>query len=183
MNYNLQPFKKSKGNIKLINILIAGEDHRYLYHPGVDIIAICRAIWKNLCYHSHEGASTIEQQLVRVITGRYERTFIRKIYEIKYAVRLSLRYDKKTIAWNYLLSAYYGTQYNNLESILRKFGYNLNDDIPESICAEIVARLKYPEPRDLSTNRLNIINRRKEYILYLYKKYKVQDIYLFNEQI
>lgn len=53
----------------LQRILISGEDHRYFYHSGFDVIAICRAIWRRVAWGVHEGASTIEQQIVRVLTN------------------------------------------------------------------------------------------------------------------
>ena len=66
----------------LKRLLISGEDHRYFLHPGFDVIAICRAIWRRLAWGVREGASTIEQQTVRVLKGRYERTLRRKVHEI-----------------------------------------------------------------------------------------------------
>jgi membrane carboxypeptidase/penicillin-binding protein PbpC len=59
---------------QMCNFLIVGEDHRFYYHPGVDPLAICRAFWKTAFCGSRQGASTIAMQLVRTITGRYERT-------------------------------------------------------------------------------------------------------------
>src|SRR5262245_21594087 len=53
-------------------LLVSGEDHRHVLHPGVDPIAICRATWRCIYRGKREGASTIEQQVVRVISGRYE---------------------------------------------------------------------------------------------------------------
>ena len=66
----------------LSKLLISGEDHRFFYHLGFDIIAIARAVRNRLLYGRIEGASTIEQQLVRVLTNEYQRTFSRKIKEI-----------------------------------------------------------------------------------------------------
>lgn len=178
-NVKLQPFIETPGRLLLINMLVSGEDHRFKFHPGFDVIAICRASYKNLIYGTHEGASTIEQQLVRVLTNRYERTISRKISEIWNACYLCLKYDKKTIAWNYLIRAYYGTYYTTLSSILSKYNYNIDDDVSIEICAEIIARLKYPEPKILSRERERIITRRVNYILNLYRRYKTQNKYLF----
>ena len=61
----------SDGYKKLVTFLVIGEDHRYYKHPGFDIIGICRAIYKNVFLGKREGASTIEQQLVRVLTEDY----------------------------------------------------------------------------------------------------------------
>ena len=93
---------------KIIKYLIAAEDHRYYFHPGADIIAIFRAIYKNVFFHKHKGASTIEQQLVRVLTNDYERTLKRKLKEIYLASHLRKYADKETIAIAYLDIAYYG---------------------------------------------------------------------------
>lgn len=179
-NVRFQPFVQTQGRLLLINMLISGEDHRFRFHPGFDVFAICRALYKNIIYGTHEGASTIEQQLVRVLTNKYERTFIRKLIEIWSAWLLCLKYDKKTIAWNYLLCAYYGTYYTSLSSILSKYNYTIDDDIPMEVCAEIIARLKYPEPKILSRDRELILKRRVNYILRLYRRYKIQNRYLFQ---
>src|SRR5690348_10551479 len=62
-------------------LLISGEDHRFFGHCGIDPIAVCRAIWRGVVLGHREGASTIEMQLVRVVTGRFERTLTRKLRE------------------------------------------------------------------------------------------------------
>ena len=33
---------------QMCQFLVAGEDHRFHHHPGVDPIALCRAIWKTI---------------------------------------------------------------------------------------------------------------------------------------
>lgn len=155
---------------KIIRYLIVAEDHRYYSHPGADIIAIFRAIYKNLFFHTHEGASTIEQQLVRVLTNDYERTLKRKLKEIYLALHLRDYADKETIAIAYLDIAYYGANYQNLKKILKRFDTLLNIDMSDEVCAEIVARLKYPEPNKLTEKWREQIFRRKEYILLRYAK-------------
>jgi penicillin-binding protein 1A len=73
----------------LVDLLIAAEDHRYGSHPGVDFVAMCRAIWRTMFCGRREGGSTIAMQLVRVLTGRYEKTLSRKVIEILLAVKLT----------------------------------------------------------------------------------------------
>lgn len=153
---------------KLVEFLIQAEDHRYKKHLGFDIVAIFRAVYKNIFKGAKEGASTIEQQLVRVLTSDYERSIRRKCKEIVLATRLKTIASKKEIALVYLNIAYYGTKYQNLDSILRKYGLNKQDTIPDKICAEIVARLKYPEPRSINIKRIKQIEMRTEYILRRY---------------
>lgn len=174
--------KQIPSKLLLINVLIVGEDHRFRFHPGFDVIAIVRAFIKNLFLNTHEGASTIEQQLVRTKSGRYEMTFKRKFWEIVAAFRLFLIRDREQIAWDYLNCAYYGTNYHSLEQIVTRFGYELTDEIPLEICAEIVARLKYPEPRKMTEKRRKQIARRKKHLLKLYSRYK-DTSFLWKEKI
>lgn len=157
---------------RLILFLVQAEDRRFFKHHGFDPLAILRAIIKHTFFSSREGASTIEQQLVRVITGRYEYTIERKIREIILASRLHRIADKKSIAFTYLNIAYYGTKYQNLEAILRRFNMDKNNVIPDEICAEIVARLKYPEPRIMTDKQRERIRRRVRYIIERVERYE-----------
>lgn len=156
---------------KLISFLVIAEDHRYYSHPGFDLIGICRALYKNVFHGCHEGASTIEQQLVRVLIADYRFSFKRKIKEIYLAAKLRHLADKDTLAATYLNVSTYGTNYHRLSSILRRYGINIHQELSDNICAEIVARLKYPEPRAINVQRIRQIEQRKQYILYIYKKY------------
>lgn len=72
---------------KLVRFLIVAEDNRFYNHPGYDVVGICRAIYKDVCKGKREGASTIEQQLVRVLTGDYRFSVRRKIKEIYLAAQ------------------------------------------------------------------------------------------------
>ncbi|MDM1380893.1 MULTISPECIES: biosynthetic peptidoglycan transglycosylase [Myroides] len=153
----------------LIQVLIIGEDRRFYKHKGYDLKAIIRVIYKRIISNKKEGGSTIEQQLVRVLTNDYSPTLKRKIKEIYLATKLSNKLKKKEIALFYLFIAYYGTNYQGLELILKKFNKTLNSVLTLDICAEIIARLKYPEPRTVSENKMKLINKRKLYILNVLK--------------
>ncbi|WP_417068631.1 transglycosylase domain-containing protein [Niveibacterium terrae] len=47
--------------------LIAGEDHRFFEHEGVDWKAVVGAMWHNLWHHNHRGASTLTMQLAGLL--------------------------------------------------------------------------------------------------------------------
>ena len=70
-------------------LLVSGEDHRHGRHAGFNAHAICRAIWYRVAFCRREGASTIEQQIVRVLTHRFEPTVSRKVRELMLATLLS----------------------------------------------------------------------------------------------
>lgn len=156
----------------LIQILISGEDHRFKYHFGFDIIAILRAIKNRLIYGRVEGASTIEQQLVRVLLNRYEKTFSRKICEILLSTTLCELIPRKKIPMVYLAVAYYGANMNGLHQVLAKLSPNKLDIIDENLAAEIVSRIKYPEPKKYNEYRETQIKRRKSHLIKLYHQHK-----------
>jgi membrane peptidoglycan carboxypeptidase len=127
----------------LIHALVAGEDRRFYHHKGFDPQGILRAIWVILYKKKLQGASTIEQQLVRTVTNRRALTFSRKLGEIAAAIWLSANFEKDTLATIYLRHAYYGWRMKDLEQARQRLhltDITLNED---SAC-DIVAYLRYP---------------------------------------
>lgn len=97
-----------------LKMLLNYEDKRFYIHPGIDPIALSRAVWqwaKNGRIIS--GGSTITMQTVRLIKPR-PRTFFYKIEEILLALRLECLYSKNEILTMYLSLAPYG---GNVEGI------------------------------------------------------------------
>jgi penicillin-binding protein 1A len=131
----------------LTQLLIAAEDHRYRSHFGFDPIAIVRAFFRIVAMGRIEGASTIEQQLVRSITGKYKISLLRKIEEIAIAAIISINYGKDDIAYTYLSKAYFGFNFIGYKSVLLNLRSNMSSDECEiTLGAYIVALLKRPKP-------------------------------------
>jgi len=131
-------------DLLLYKSVISAEDHRFNYHYGLDFYSIVRAIVRT-CQGNTEGGSTIEQQFVRTVTLRYERTLLRKISEQLLSVSLSRKYHKKDILKAYISIACYGHDYVGVKGVqlLIKKHSNLS---PMNVAISIAARLKYPEP-------------------------------------
>lgn len=146
------------------SILIIGEDHRYFYHLGVDLIAIVRIIWKRIIYSVKEGGSTIEQQLVRTITNNYKKSISRKFKEIMLACSLHQYISKSDIAGLYLKVAYFGWDIVGLNDACRKLNISKQTKCVEE-GAKLISRLKYPQPRYYSEHKLMKINNRINYIV------------------
>lgn len=105
----------------MLQATIAAEDRRFLQHPGVDPIAIGRALFQSGSRPS--GASTITQQLVRRLylgdpTGP---ALVRKVREALLAVQLEARSSKREILERYLNEAYYGRGAYGIEAASRVF--------------------------------------------------------------
>lgn len=88
---------------------IATEDANFYRHPGVDPIALARAVYYAVREREFvSGASTIPQQLVKLVFLTSERSATRKIKEAILAAEVSRRYSKEQILEIYLNEVYYG---------------------------------------------------------------------------
>jgi len=95
-------------------MLIGFEDRRFRYHPGVDPLALARAVAQSL-YHGRivSGASTLTMQVARLLEPR-PRGLKAKLIEMARAVQLEARYSKDDILAMYLTLAPFG---GNLEGV------------------------------------------------------------------
>jgi penicillin-binding protein 1A len=106
---------------------VAVEDERFWSHPGIDPLAIGRALLANL-RGDREGASTITQQVVKVSVVGRRRTLWRKLAEAITAIRLDRRYSKEAILEAYLNSIYLGHGAYGVEAASRLyFGKGVRD--------------------------------------------------------
>jgi len=88
--------------------LIAVEDKRFFNHPGLDPIAISRAVVQNTSnLRRISGASTISTQVIRLTEPR-ERTLRTKVIEAFRALQMEAAIDKESILEQYLNRTPYG---------------------------------------------------------------------------
>ncbi|MEB3317706.1 MAG: PBP1A family penicillin-binding protein [Cyanobacteriota bacterium] len=89
---------------------IAAEDRRFYSHDGIDPLGIMRAIGRNISQGSvEEGASTITQQLARMVFLSQDRTLIRKLKEAALAGKIERQLSKEQILEQYLNFVYLGS--------------------------------------------------------------------------
>jgi membrane carboxypeptidase/penicillin-binding protein len=149
--------------------LIHAEDKRYYSHYGVDFIAVISALLDLILKDFLRGASTIEQQLVRVITGYTELRLRRKIKEAVFAIYLCSWVPKNDIIGIYLMIGHYGHKMYGIADVCEKLPINLQTaTLFES--ALIIARLKYPEFENAGVNRMKQIYNRALHICVLVRK-------------
>ena len=83
------PFEQISTYFK--DAVIAIEDHRFYLHPGIDPVALSRAVLYNLSSETGaQGGSTLTQQLARTLFLSNTRTYGRKIKEAALAVMLEV---------------------------------------------------------------------------------------------
>ncbi|MCC5661644.1 penicillin-binding protein 1A [Nostoc sp. XA010] len=88
---------------------IASEDRRFKQHNGVDPQGIARAGLNNVRSQGVvEGASTITQQLARILFLKQEQTIWRKLKEVRLAQKMENELTKDQILERYLNLVYLG---------------------------------------------------------------------------
>ena len=90
--------------------IISTEDKNFYNHDGYDILGIARSIIVNIVNKkTSQGASTITQQLARILFLSNEKTITRKIKEIQIAARIEKSISKDKILEMYLNNVYLGS--------------------------------------------------------------------------
>ena len=94
----------------MIDAVLAAEDARFFEHPGFDVRAIARAALVNLTKgEAVQGGSTITQQYVKnTFFRKPAKTLERKAKELRLAIEVEKRYDKREILELYLNTVYFG---------------------------------------------------------------------------
>ena len=83
---------------ELVQALIATEDKNFYKHPGYDIVGLIRSMVANvLAGRVVQGASTLTQQLSRILFLSNEKTFTRKIKELQVAAQIEKTISKDKI--------------------------------------------------------------------------------------
>ena len=112
------------------NAVVAIEDHRFYNHNGIDIISMVRSTYFNLKIKSlYYGASTITQQVGRLLYFTQEKSPIRKVAEIFVAFDLEKNYSKDEILELYLNLMYFGNGYYGIHDA----SYGFFDKSPKDL--------------------------------------------------
>ncbi|HQI12157.1 MAG TPA: transglycosylase domain-containing protein, partial [Bacteroidales bacterium] len=94
---------------KYITCLINYEDRWFRWHPGVNPVAVVKALSSNIrAGKTVRGGSTITMQVARMARGNPERTYGGKLIEMFSAVKLEFFRSKKTILKLYASNAPFG---------------------------------------------------------------------------
>lgn len=164
-------------NIEIMVLLL--EDRRFFEHIGFDWRSILREAAQAVRGRRHGGASTIDMQLFRTASNRYERTIRRKVREILGVLVMQRKFSKIEILRTYLRVAYFGTGLKGVNdavaAMFPELGY-LPWEEPTELSLEqaaiIASLLVYPKPRVVNANWSTKIRRRADYGIMLYRREK-----------
>ncbi len=139
------PVKLSKLPEHVASAVIATEDRRYNYHPGLDPIGLTRALYKNWrAGYVREGGSTIPQQLAKNVFLTADKTLKRKCQEMMLALWIERSFSKEEILEKYLNRVYFGGGNWGLEAASQYYFDKSASDMNLPETAMIVGLLKAP---------------------------------------
>lgn len=118
-----------------INAVISVEDKRFYSHPGIDVIAIGRAVVNDIKAGAFiEGGSTITQQLAKNLYFSQEKELTRKAAEVFMAFHIENTYDKEDILEIYLNTIYFGDGYYCVKDASQGYFGKTPSDMSEYEC-------------------------------------------------
>src|SRR3989344_6282798 len=125
-----EPIALNKLPNHVIEAFLSAEDWQFFSHSGISYKGIVRSLLVNL-YHGRkvQGASTITQQLVKLIFFDIQKTFTRKIKEQLYALVIEQQFTKHQILEIYLNHLYFGCGIYGIEAAAQRFWHSSAADI------------------------------------------------------
>jgi len=120
----------------LRNAFVESEDRRFWQHHGIDWRARVAALWTNLrAGHALRGASTISEQVVRILHPRPRTVWSRWVEGFE-AMRLEARFNKADILEFYLNQVPYGANRRGVAPAAQYyFGRSLDTLSPDEMLA------------------------------------------------
>ena len=156
----------------LQNAVIAIEDKNFRTEPGINlkgtIGAALNAFTGNRIWGTNRGASTLEQQLIKNLTGDNEQDNMRKVREIFRALGLDNKYSKETILEAYLNTISLTGIIHGMEAgSIEYFGKHV-EDLTLAECATLASITKNPTKYNPATNPEELIKRRNHVLYEMY---------------
>lgn len=150
---------------KFKTCLISFEDKRFHYHPGIDPIALSRAVLSNLqAGKVVSGGSTLTMQLARIIRKNQPRTFWQKGIEMMWALYLESTHSKDEILKFYASHAPFGGNVVGLEAAAWRYFGRSADLLSWAECATLAVLPNSPALIHPGRNR-NLLKAKRDRLL------------------
>lgn len=153
-----------------IHALIATEDKNFYKHEGYDLTGLVRSTIQNIIAgRVVQGASTITQQLARILFLSNERTFDRKIRELVVAARIEKSISKDKILEMYVNNVYLGSGAYGVEAAAQTY---FNKHLSQLSLPELALIAGLPQAPSVYSpfNNMDLaIQRRNQVLTRMYK--------------
>lgn len=129
----------------VIHAFVSAEDKDFFTHNGISALSMARAYVVNLLNGKIlQGASTITQQLVRLMFLTNERNYTRKIKEVVLSLALETKVSKEQIMELYLNAIYLGAQSYGVQAAATTYFHKSIADITPGEAAMLAGLTKAP---------------------------------------
>ena len=163
---------------KFTKALIATEDKNFYKHHGYDLSGLVRSTIQNvMARRVVQGASTLTQQLARVLFLNNERTFDRKLKELFIAARIEKTISKDQILEMYMNNVYLGAGAYGVEGAAQIY---FNKHLKDCSLAELALIAGLPQAPSVYNpfNNPDLAKKRRNQVLT--RMYKMR--YITNEE-
>ncbi|WP_232549090.1 transglycosylase domain-containing protein [Propioniciclava soli] len=152
---------------------ISIEDQRFYEHGALDLRGTLRALVRTTSGNT-QGGSTLTQQYVKLalidkavadndedaLSAARDRTFARKVLELRYAIALEQKLSKDEILERYLNLSYYGAGAYGVEAAARRYFGTTAKDLTLSQSAMLAGLVRNPATTDPISNEKIALERR-----------------------
>ena len=129
----------------MVNALLAAEDAKFYDHWGISSYDLARAIYKNITEgFGSQGASTITQQLSRMLFFNRKVSLMRKFKEALTAIKIERTYSKNEIIEMYLNKYWFGRHSYGIEAASRAYFSKDAEDLQIEEAALLTTILNNP---------------------------------------
>lgn len=157
--------------------IVAFEDERFYHHPGVDVVAIGRAMRQNLTSGEIvSGASTLSMQVIRLSRNNPSRSYWEKITEMLRATRLEAEFSKDEILQLYAAHAPFGGNVVGLEAASWRYFNRPSYQLSWSEMASLAVLPNAPSVIRPGRNRISYLNKRNRLLTALLESGDIDSI-------
>lgn len=159
---------------KFVDCITTYEDKRFFYHPGVDILALGRAVRQHLSHSKTvSGGSTLTMQVMRLSTGHKQRNIWNKLKEAVLAVRLECSYRKRSILALYASNAPFGSNVVGLDAAAWRYYGRSAQLLSWGEMAALAVLPNAPAVIHPGRNREQLLHKRNDLLNKLYAVHKI----------
>lgn len=162
---------------KFAQAITAFEDKRFYQHSGVDVLALCRALYLNLKYRKViSGGSTLTMQVIRLARANPPRTLVEKALELLRALRLEQRLSKEAILSLYASHAPFGGNVVGLEAAAWRYFARSPEQLSWAESALLAVLPNNPALIHLGRNREQLLAKRNRLLSILHERQHLSDL-------
>ena len=115
---------------KYVACLLEYEDRWFFFHPGFNPVSFVKAFVDNVkAGEVVRGGSTLSMQVVRMSRDNPPRTYAEKLWEVVLAMRLELRYSKRSILNMYAANAPFGGNVVGIDAAAWRYFHTTPDNL------------------------------------------------------